>query len=63
MEMKIGEKRPFQIIKTPGPGDYLPERADSLTKSKSVSHDFGKNSSIRTILYNPEDSKIGPGQY
>jgi len=51
----IGVKRQEHIEKTPGPGDYSHEKADSLTKSKSVSQYFGRNPSNKALTYRLRD--------
>ena len=42
---KIGEKREKPIKKTAGPGEYSPERAETLTKAKTPNIDMGKSPS------------------
>jgi hypothetical protein len=42
---KIGVKRPKVVQKSPGPGDYEPDRAIIQVKSKSPTANFGKSKS------------------
>jgi hypothetical protein len=38
--MTIGVKYDNRILKTPGPGEYEPDRADSLTKQSKRVNNF-----------------------
>ena len=44
-----------------GPGQYSPERGDTLTKTKMANVNFGTSESRATIVRKGED--VGPGQY
>ena len=45
-----------------GPGAYSPERADSLTKSKTATINMG-SSAARGSFIKKDDANVGPGQY
>ena len=61
---KIGEKREKPIPKTAGPGDYSPERGDSLTKTKTPNIDLGKSPSRpNTFAVAGHEHATSPGQY
>ena len=38
---RIGEKREERVYKTAGPGEYSPEKADSITKQKIPNINMG----------------------
>lgn len=42
-KMTIAQKREQKIAKTAGPGDYEPDRAITLTKTRSANIDLGKS--------------------
>ena len=58
----IGEKRGQRHEETVGPGAYDPDRADSLTKTRSSNVNMGSSPS-RTHSFAQGDSNQGPGQY
>jgi hypothetical protein len=57
--MTIGVRRSQKVPKSPGPGEYTPERADSLTKTKSISYKISKG----MIESQSTDFNLGPGVY
>jgi hypothetical protein len=54
------EKRQEKIPFGPGPGSYSPERADAITKTKSMEVDFTK---LSERLKMPNETPLGPGAY
>jgi hypothetical protein len=54
------EKRQEKIPFGPGPGSYSPERADAITKTKSMEVDFTKHGER---LKMPNETPLGPGAY
>ena len=48
--MTIGEKRIEKIAGGVGPGEYSPERADSVTKVQSVAVKIDANSPTRSNI-------------
>ena len=54
----IGVKREARAAEGMGPGSYSPERAESLTKTKTPNVDLG-SSPGRPIVR--DDSNVGPG--
>ena len=40
----IGMKRSEKVVKTPGPGEYRHEYADSKTKSRAPGYEWSKSS-------------------
>ena len=61
----IGEKRETKVTTTAGPGAYSPERADSLTRTKTTNINIGTSEmGTRTdIRANNQTADLGPGQY
>jgi hypothetical protein len=61
---KIGEKRPQKPDNSLGPGHYSPERAESVTKSRSPTALFSKQASRPQSFANPSQiGGVSPGQY
>ena len=61
----IGEKRETRVTTTAGPGAYSPERADSITRTKTANINMG-TSAVGTRLEletNTQTADLGPGQY
>ena len=50
---KIGEKRPKKVGEGIGPGQYSPERAESVTKAKTPVVLFSKQASRPQSFANP----------
>ena len=59
--MKIGEKKYEPILKTLGPGEYSPEKADPLVKSKIKSVLISKSKSRQNSR--TPSPRLGPGHY
>ena len=61
---KIGEKRPEKVGEGIGPGQYSPERAESVTKAKTPVVLFSKQASRPQSFANPGQIEgVAPGQY
>ena len=60
---KIGEKRPEKPREGMGPGAYSPERADSLTKSKTPNINMGSTPARPQSFAQGGDVNVAPGQY
>ena len=58
--MTIIEKHTSKTARSPGPGEYNPEVAKSITKPRDRTPDFSKGPGRTT---NISDSNIGPGSY
>ena len=48
---------------TAGPGTYSPERAETVTKTRSVNIDLGKSPARPGTFAKSSDHEVGPGQY
>ena len=60
----IGEKRPQKPDNSLGPAHYSPERAESITKSRTPTALFSKQASRPQSLANPgQIGGVSPGQY
>ena len=59
----IGEKREFKTVETIGPGAYSPDRADGITKLRSINIDMGKSKTGRDNSIKASEVTVGPGQY
>lgn len=60
---KIGEKRTEKIRDGMGPGAYDPDRADSLTKTKTPNINMGTSPSRPHSFAKGGDVNVAPGQY
>lgn len=60
---RIGEKRPEKVKKSMGPGEYSPERADAMTKSKTPNITMGGSPSRPKSFARGGDINVAPGQY
>ena len=58
---KIGEKRPERTIEGLGPGTYSPERADAMTKCKTVNVNMGSTPSRPVSFARGGDIDVAPG--
>ena len=58
----IGEKREERIVETMGPGAYSPDRAETITKTRSTTINMG-SSPARASIVKKTDIDIAPGQY
>ena len=62
----IGEKRNEKVRDTTaGPGAYSPERADSLTRTKTTNINIGTSEmgTRMELQTNTQSAQLGPGQY
>ena len=60
----IGEKRETRTVESMGPGAYSPERADTITKTKTTTTINMASSPARPASFaKKEDANIAPGQY
>eukprot|EP00353_Schmidingerella_taraikaensis_P000920 CAMPEP_0185596456 /NCGR_PEP_ID=MMETSP0434-20130131/80769_1 /TAXON_ID=626734 ORGANISM="Favella taraikaensis, Strain Fe Narragansett Bay" /NCGR_SAMPLE_ID=MMETSP0434 /ASSEMBLY_ACC=CAM_ASM_000379 /LENGTH=546 /DNA_ID=CAMNT_0028224967 /DNA_START=7 /DNA_END=1644 /DNA_ORIENTATION=+ len=60
---KIGEKRETRIEMTAGPGTYSPERAETITMTRSANIDLGSSPSRPQSFAKGGDLDVAPGQY
>ena len=60
---RIGEKRPERPNTNMGPGAYDPERADSMTKSKTPNINMGSSPARPSSFAQGGDVNVAPGQY
>ena len=58
----IGEKRADRIVETMGPGAYSPERAETITKTRTATVNMG-SSPARASIVKTTGIDIAPGQY
>lgn len=54
------EKRDNKVAQGPGPGEYSPDKCDSVVKAHARHVDFVHSTGRKSIV---EDSNIGPGAY
>ena len=59
----IGEKRYERMVETMGPGQYSPERADALTKTKITSVNITSSPARPASFAKKGDVDVAPGQY
>ena len=59
----IGEKRTERMVETMGPGQYQPERADALTKSKVKTVNISSSPARPASFAKRGDVDVAPGQY
>ena len=61
----IGERRETRVNETMGPGSYSPERADALTKTRTVTTTVNMSSTSpgRNSFARKADIDVAPGQY
>ena len=60
---RIGEKRSEKVPEGMGPGEYEPERAEALTKSKQPNINMGSSPARPASFTKPGDENLAPGQY
>ena len=60
---RIGEKRTEKMTESMGPGAYSPERADAVTKTKTVNINMGSSPSRPSTFARGGDVNVAPGQY
>jgi len=59
----IGEKRQERIVESMGPGQYSPERGDSLTKTRVKTVKISSSPARPVSFAKQGDTNVGPGQY
>ena len=60
---KIGEKRTEKVRESMGPGTYSPERAETMTKTRTHNIDLGKSPARPGTFAKGGDVNVAPGQY
>ena len=60
---KIGERREEKVQITAGPGTYSPERAETITKTRSANINMGTSPSRPGTFAKGGDTNVAPGQY
>ena len=59
----IGEKRMERVVETMGPGQYSPERGESLTKTRVKTVNIASSPARPATFAKKGDFDVGPGQY
>ena len=58
---RIGEKRQERVVESMGPGQYSPERAEVLTKTKTVTIDMGRSAARPASFAKQGGADVAPG--